>query len=122
VHAMEYPLGGAVHCSHGAGNALLLPHIMRFLLPTRTAEYARVAACLGEDVSSTPKVAAEQAVAAVDRLRDACGIPARIRDFGARREQLPRFAVQAHAIKRLMTLTPRPVSEGEILAIYEHAY
>jgi alcohol dehydrogenase class IV len=123
VHAMEYPLGGAVHCSHGAGNALLLPHVMRFLLPVRTAEYARVAACLGENVASdTPEGAAEKAVAAVDRLRDACGIPARIREFGARREQLPRFAVQAHAIKRLMTLTPRPASEGDILAIYEHAY
>lgn len=123
VHAMEYPLGGAVHCSHGAGNALLLPHVMRFLLPVRTDEYARVAACLGEDVAQdSPQTAAEKAVAAVERLRDACGIPARIREFGARREQLPRFAVQAHAIKRLMTLTPRPVSEGDILAIYEHAF
>jgi alcohol dehydrogenase len=123
VHAMEYPLGGAVHCSHGAGNALLLPHVMRFLLPSRMAEYVRVASCLGENVADDPPaVAAEKAVAAVDRLRESCGIPARIRDFGARREQLPKFAVQAHAIKRLMTLTPRPLTEGDILAIYEHAY
>ena len=24
VHALEYPIGGATHCSHGAGNGLLL--------------------------------------------------------------------------------------------------
>ena len=33
VHAMEYPVGGAVHVSHGAGNGLLLPFVMRFNLP-----------------------------------------------------------------------------------------
>ena len=35
VHALEYPVGGAVHCSHGAGNGLLLPYVMRFNLPAR---------------------------------------------------------------------------------------
>src|SRR5262249_46233849 len=30
VHALEYPVGGATHCSHGAGNGLLLPFVMRF--------------------------------------------------------------------------------------------
>ena len=35
VHAMEYPVGGAVHVSHGAGNGLLLPFVMRFNLPER---------------------------------------------------------------------------------------
>lgn len=123
VHAMEYPLGGAVHCSHGAGNALLLPHVMRYLLPVRAAEYARVAECLGENVvGEAPTAAAEKAIAAVDRLREACGIPARIRDLGGRPEQLPGFAAQAFAIKRLMTLTPRLVTEAEILAIYQAAW
>jgi alcohol dehydrogenase len=123
VHAMEYPLGGAVHCSHGAGNALLLPHVMRYLLPVRSAEYARVAACLGVDVADdSPETAAEKAIAAVERLRDQCGVPARIRDFGGRRDQLPGFAAQAYAIKRLMTLTPRSVTEADILSIYEQAF
>src|SRR5205085_9520573 len=43
VHAMEYPVGGAVHCSHGAGNGLLLPFVMRFNLPARPREFAEVA-------------------------------------------------------------------------------
>src|SRR5262249_42327831 len=43
VHALEYPLGGATHCSHGAGNGLLLPYVMRYNLPTRVRELAAVA-------------------------------------------------------------------------------
>jgi alcohol dehydrogenase class IV len=48
VHALEYPLGGATHCSHGAGNGLLLPFVMRFNLPARIARFARIAQLLGE--------------------------------------------------------------------------
>src|SRR5207245_3197334 len=35
VHAMEYPVGGAVHCSHGCGDGLLLPWVVRFHRPGR---------------------------------------------------------------------------------------
>src|SRR6185295_12773671 len=37
VHALEYPVGGATHCSHGAGNGLLLPYVMRFNMPVRVS-------------------------------------------------------------------------------------
>ena len=37
VHALEYPIGGALHCSHGAGNGLLLPYVMRFNLPAQAS-------------------------------------------------------------------------------------
>src|SRR5262249_10355273 len=50
VHAMEYPVGGATHCSHGLGNGLLLPYVMRFNLPARVKEFAHIARLLGEDV------------------------------------------------------------------------
>src|SRR5690606_32378176 len=47
VHALEYPLGGSLHVSHGAGNGLLLPYVMRYNLPARQATFARIAAWLG---------------------------------------------------------------------------
>ena len=47
VHALEYPLGGLTHCSHGAGNGLFLPYVMRFNLPQRERELAQVADVLG---------------------------------------------------------------------------
>src|SRR4029077_6118876 len=69
VHALEYPVGGAVHCSHGAGNGLLLPYVMRFNLPARVRQFATVARLLGEDVRGLSEhEAAEAAVQAVERL------------------------------------------------------
>src|SRR5439155_21255671 len=66
VHALEYPVGGATHCSHGAGNGLLLPYVMRFNLPARPREFAAVARLLGEDVTGlSDEQAAQRAVAAV---------------------------------------------------------
>ncbi len=113
VHAMEYPLGGAVHCSHGAGNGLLLPHVMEFNRPVRERELARVARLLGEDVNRLPLAeAAAGAISAVHRLRAAIGIPGQLRELGASESQLPEFARKAHAIKRLMQLTPRAQRGG----------
>lgn len=123
VHALEYPIGGAVHCSHGAGNGLLLPYVMRYNLPVRAAALARIAALLGEDVAGlADEAAAERAIAAVERLRAAIDIPQRLRDLGATREQLPLFAEKAFAIKRLMQTNPRPPTQADLLAILEAAY
>src|SRR5205823_5854945 len=74
VHALEYPIGGATHCSHGAGNGMLLPYVMRFNLPVRVKEFAAIARLLGEDVTGLDDMrAAERAVTAVERLRNEIG-------------------------------------------------
>ena len=41
--------------------------------------------------------------------------------WAGREDQLAEFAEKAFSIKRLMVLTPRPVSEADILAIYREA-
>jgi alcohol dehydrogenase len=123
VHGLEYPLGGALHCTHGAGNGLLLPHVMRFLLPNCMKPYARVAELLGSDIRGlTEKQAAERAIEAVDQLRERIGVPGKIRELGGLRDQLPGFAVKSFAIKRLLETTPRPATEADLLAILEAAY
>jgi alcohol dehydrogenase class IV len=66
--------------------------------------------------------AAERSIAAVERLRKRIGIPARIRDLGGTREQLPTFAAKAFAIKRLRDVNPRVPTEADLLAILEAAY
>lgn len=122
VHAMEYPLGGVLHCSHGEGNGLLLPYVMKFNLPHRIPQLARVAELLGVDTRSlTAEAAAHSAIEAVDTLRSTIGVAGRIREFGGVAEQIPDFARKAFAIKRLMTLTPRPVTIEAIEEIYREA-
>jgi alcohol dehydrogenase class IV len=122
VHALEYPVGGATNCSHGEGNGLLLPHVMRFNLPARRAEFARVAELLGEDVRGlSGEAAAERAVAAVDRLRAEIGVPGRLSELGVRGEQLPEFAAKTVAIQRMVRVNPRPVTAADCEAIYRGA-
>jgi alcohol dehydrogenase class IV len=123
VHALEYPLGAVLHCSHGAGNGLLLPHVMRYNLPTRLPQFAKIASLLGEDVAGLPLAeAAERAIVAVDRLRAAIGVPGHIRDLGGTREQLPGFAEKAFSIKRLMMMNPRQPTSPDLLQILQAAY
>jgi alcohol dehydrogenase class IV len=123
VHALEYPIGGAVHVSHGAGNGLLLPYVMRFNLSARPKEFARIAALLGEDVTGLSEAdAAERSVVAVEKLRSAIGIPKQLRELGVTREQLPKFAKMAFGIKRLMLLNARRPTEEDLLTILEAAW
>ncbi len=123
VHALEYPLGGAVHCSHGCGNGLLLPAVMRFNLPARVPQFANIARLLGEDVLGlTERQAAERAVAAVEKLRDDIGIPRRLRDLGVAEEQLRPFAEKAFGIRRILRVNPRSATVDELEAIYRAAF
>jgi alcohol dehydrogenase class IV len=123
VHALEYPLGGAVHCSHGAGNGLLLPYVMRFNLRGRELEFARIASLLGRDTCGlTLDEAAEEAILAVEDLRRKTGIPQRLRDLGVREEQLPVFADKALGIKRILRVNPRMPSREDLITILQAAW
>jgi alcohol dehydrogenase class IV len=123
VHALEYPVGGATHCSHGAGNGLLLPFVMRFNLPARRREFATIARLLGEDVSGLgEQQAAERAITAVEKLRRDIGIPQRLRDLGVTEAQLRPFAEKAFGIRRIMRVNPRPATVEELEGILRGAY
>jgi len=123
VHALEYPVGGATHCSHGAGNGLLLPFVMRYNQPLRKREFARIAQLLGRNVTGLDEqTAADQAIVAVDQLKADIGIPGRLRDLGVQREQLSGFAEKAFQIKRILRVNPRPVTVPDLEEILGWAW
>jgi alcohol dehydrogenase class IV len=116
VHAMEYPVGGAVHCSHGAGNGLLLPYVMRYNLPARPAAFADVARFLGAEPTG------ERAIETVERLRTDIGIPTRLRELGVREDQLGPMAEKAFGIKRILRVNPRTPTLEDVAGIYRAAF
>ena len=123
VHAMEYPVGGATHCSHGAGNGLLLPFVMRFNMPARIKEFATIARLLGEEVEGMQvELAAVRAVEAVEKLRADIGIPRRLRDLGVTEDQLRPFAEKACSIRRILRVNPRPVTVDDVEGIFRAAF
>jgi alcohol dehydrogenase class IV len=123
VHALEYPVGGATHCSHGAGNGLLLPAVMRFNLPARKKEFATIARLLGEDVSGLDEdQAAERAVSAVEKLRNDIGVPQRLRDLGLKETQLRGLAEMSYTIRRILRVNPRPVTVADLEGILQSAF
>ena len=124
VHAMEDPVGGAVHVSHGAGNGLLLPYVMRFNLEKRIRRTAEIGLVMGADgIRGTLDANAEATIREIEQLRADIGIPLRLRDIGVTEDMLPGFATKAFSIKRLMRVNPRmPQSEVEILGIYRAAF
>jgi alcohol dehydrogenase class IV len=123
VHAMEYPVGAAVHCSHGAGNGLLLPYVMRYNMPARDEAFGYVAELLGDDTTGdNESQAADAAIRAVEELRADIGIPTRLRDLGVAEDMLRPFAEKAFSFKRLMRVNPRYPTEAEIEHIYRSAY
>jgi alcohol dehydrogenase class IV len=123
VHALEYPIGGAVHCSHGEGNGLLLPYVMKFNLPERKKEFELIANWLGESTQGLDEdAAANKAVEAVEKLRSEIGIPGKLRQIGVKENQLHEFAVKSHSIQRILRVNPRTTSVEDLEKILRDAF
>jgi alcohol dehydrogenase class IV len=123
VHALEYPVGGLTHCSHGEGNGLLLPHVMRFNLPACVGRMAEVAAWLGCETNGLPSsVAAEAAIDAIVKLQHAVKLRTQLSHLGLEKGQIPWVASTAFQIKRLMDVNPRRPSVQDLVEILEKAF
>ncbi len=119
VHALEYWVGSQYPCSHGVGNGILLPEVMRYYLPVRGERLAKVASLLSEtpEPVSDPESAIERVVA----LRRQIELPERLSQVGAEPEHLKKLARSAATLKRLLDLAPRPTTHQDLLAILQAA-
>ena len=122
VHAMAHQLGGFYNLPHGVCNAVLLPYVMKFNLignMTRFKEIAIAMGVRGENLSCS--AAAEEGIAAVQRLGRRLGIPANLKELGVKPED---FAVMAeNAMKDVCSLTnPRTATKEQIIEVYRQAY
>lgn len=113
-HALAYPLGTRLSLPHGLANAIIFPHVLAFnqsSRPEKTAEIARALALDDSDLSASGHAFCTD-----------LGVEMKLAAHGAQRELLPGWAVEAHAIRRLMDNNPRDMSVDDVARIYNAAY
>ncbi len=122
VHGMAHPLGAFYDTPHGVANAILLPHVMRYNADYTGEKYRAIAQAMGVDVQGMSIAQArEAAIGAVEALNRDVGIPASLRDVGAREEDVPELA-QAALADVCTGGNPREATLDDIVALYHGAF
>ncbi|WP_437376860.1 iron-containing alcohol dehydrogenase [Inquilinus limosus] len=116
-HALAYPLGTRLGLAHGLANAIIFPHVLAFNAPARPDKTAEILAALGLAPAQDPETVLASAHAFCRDL----GVEMRLARHGARAEDLPGWAEEAHAIRRLMDNNPREMSVADVLGVYRAA-
>lgn len=117
-HALAYPLGTRLKLPHGLANAIIFPHVLAFNALVRAEKTDVVLAALGIERASSVQAVLQNSILWCTDL----GIEMRLRHHGAREQDLPLFANEAFAIKRLIDNNPRPLALADITDIFRQAY
>ena len=122
-HALAYPLGGMFRIPHGLANAVLLPYVMEFNLPSCGASYALLARSMGPQFAlMTPDEAAASAVESLQELALAIGIPRTLGELNIPRSDIPAMVESALTVRRPIENNPRALGKEEATSIYERAF
>lgn len=112
AHGLGNVLGGTYHVPHGYAIGMLLPHVLRFNLPSCEERYQLVAKQLGFATSA-------ETVEAVAAMVEALPLP-RLREY-VPESDLPRLA-QMSLKDKCTQLNGKPVAESDALSIYQKAF
>ncbi|PSW07403.1 L-threonine dehydrogenase [Photobacterium lipolyticum] len=121
VHAMAHQLGGFYDLPHGVCNAVLLPHVQRYNAQVCPERLRDVAKAMGVNVEGmTAEQGADAALEAIQVLSKDVGIPAGLKELGAKDEDISILA--DNALKDACGFTnPKQATHDEISAIYAAA-
>ncbi|MGF1756856.1 L-threonine dehydrogenase [Photobacterium sagamiensis] len=121
VHAMAHQLGGFYDLPHGVCNAVLLPHVQRYNAQVCPERLRDVAKAMGVNVEGmTAEQGADAALEAIQVLSKDVGIPAGLKELGAKDEDISILA--DNALKDACGFTnPKQATHEEISAIYTAA-
>jgi len=115
AHACANPLTSRYEVAHGAAVLLLLPHVIRYNEPAAAALYSELWGIV------PPERRAGALADRIEAMRRAGGLPGRLRDVPVPPEVLPDLAREA-AQQWTATFNPRPVTEADLLGLYEAAF
>lgn len=110
-HAIAHGAGAVARVPHGLANSIILPHVMRFNMEMDPAMYAEAAEAMGIH-HQDPEEAGQLAAGWVEDMARRMGLPATLKDAGAREDALGEIAEAAMSDGATL-YNPRPVFETE---------
>jgi aldehyde dehydrogenase (NAD+) len=125
VHGMSHALGARHGVPHGAANAMLLPHVMRFNAerPEAAIRLKEVAAALrAEACGADPAAGARAAADRVEALLAATRHPRRLSEVGVPKDDLRACSRSAFSDPANLTNARPVLSADEIHRLYEEAH
>ena len=123
VHSMAHSLGGFYDTPHGVANALLLPYVMEYNADATGDKYRNIARVMGvhEVEHMNVEDARRAAIEAVRQLSIDVGIPQKLSEIGAKREDIKALADLA-IVDACTPGNPKDPTVEDIVAIYEKAF
>lgn len=109
-HGLSQLVGGRTGIAHGLANAVILAHAIRF--NADVVDLSRIGPALGDR---------DDPAGAVDRLRDAIGLPGRLSETGVGEDDLDAVARLSQRNPNVKN-NPKPVSEDDARAILDAAF
>lgn len=120
THAMSHPVGGFCDAPHGAINAVLLPHVIRFNAELDPSPYVELAEAVGVGPAGSDHATADRFAAEVAALSARVGLPGSLGALGVTRTDIDLLA--AHALAdACMATNPRQPTVDQVRQIYTEA-
>lgn len=117
-HSCANPLTAHYGVTHGIAIAVMLPHVIRFNAPAAGHHYAElVEVCANANGQPAAEVLADRIAA----LTAAAGLPCSLKECGVSNTILPLLAEEANQ-QWTARFNPRPVTEVDILKLYQTAW
>lgn len=125
VHGMSRPIGAFFHVPHGLSNAMLLPAITAFSIPSAPERYAECARAIGfAESNDNDQLACDKLIAGLKQFNQQLNVPgpkAYGIDEARYHELLPTMASQALASGSPAN-NPRIPTEDEMIALYQQVW
>jgi len=121
THSLAHPLSALCGMHHGTGNAVCLPHVMRFNAERKPGLYRRVGVACNLNVHKLkPEEADQLTIDFVTRFISKLGLKTRLREYGVKASHIENLASQAKTDSCHLT-NPVPVSREEFKALFAAA-